>query len=174
MELTDISVKTEEISLDLPQTVKKETAPQGNITLLIDGMMCEHCVRHVKEALESVDGVTDINVSLEENKATVTAAPDKIQAMIDAITAEDYEVTDVITADTAPQGSITLLIDGMMCEHCVRHVKEALESVDGVTDINVSLEENKATVTASPDKIRAMIDAITAEDYEVTDVINAQ
>ena len=174
VELTDISVKTEEISLDLPQTVKKETAPQGNITLLIDGMMCEHCVRHVKEALESVDGVTDINVSLEENRATVTATPDKIQAMIDAITAEDYEVTDVITADTAPQGSITLLIDGMMCEHCVRHVKEALESVDGVTDINVSLEENKATVTATADKIQPMIDAITAEDYEVTDVINAQ
>ena len=66
------------------------------------------------------------------------------------------------------------MIDGMMCEHCVRHVREALESVEGVTDINVSLEENKATVKANPDKIQAMIDAITAEDYEVTDVINAQ
>jgi copper chaperone CopZ len=46
--------------------------------------------------------------------------------------------------------------------------------VEGVTDINVSLEENKATVKANPDKIQAMIDAITAEDYEVTEVINAQ
>jgi copper chaperone CopZ len=72
------------------------------------------------------------------------------------------------------KGNITLMIDGMMCEHCVRHVKEALESVDGVTDINVDLAGNKATVTASPDKIQSMIDAITAEDYEVTDVINAQ
>ena len=175
VELADISVKTEEINLDLPQAVKKESQPQGNITLMIDGMMCEHCVRHVREALESVDGVTDINVSLEENKATVNANPDKIQAMIDAITAEDYEVTDVVVQNNAqPQGNITLMIDGMMCEHCVRHVREALESVDGVTDINVSLEENKATVTANPDKIQAMIDAITAEDYEVTDVINAQ
>ena len=50
----------------------------------------------------------------------------------------------------------------------------ALESVEGVTDINVDLEGNKATVTANPDKIQAMIDAITAEDYEVTEVINAQ
>ena len=178
VEVQDISVKTEEISLDLPKTVKamKKELPQGNITLMIDGMMCEHCVRHVTEALQSVDGVTDINVSLEENKATVTATPDKIQAMIDAITAEDYEVTDVIVAggSPSPQGNITLMIDGMMCEHCVRHVTEALQSVDGVTDINVSLEENKATVTATPDKIQAMIDAITAEDYEVTDVINAQ
>ncbi len=174
VELTDISVKTEEINLDLPQAVKKESQPQGNITLMIDGMMCEHCVRHVTEALQSVEGVTDINVSLEENKATVTATADKIQAMIDAITAEDYEVTDVIAADAARPGNITLMIDGMMCEHCVRHVTEALQSVEGVTDINVSLEENKATVTATADKIQAMIDAITAEDYEVTEVINAQ
>ncbi|MBE6866649.1 MAG: heavy metal translocating P-type ATPase [Ruminococcaceae bacterium] len=174
VELTDISVKTEEISLDLPQAVKKEPKTQGNITLMIDGMMCEHCVRHVTEALQSVEGVTDINVSLEENKATVTATADKIQAMIDAITAEDYEVTEVITADAARPGNITLMIDGMMCEHCVRHVTQALQSVEGVTDINVSLEENKATVTATADKIQAMIDAITAEDYEVTEVINAQ
>ena len=94
--------------------------------------------------------------------------------MIDAITAEDYEVTEVITADAARPGNITLMIDGMMCEHCVRHVTQALQSVEGVTDINVSLEENKATVTATADKIQAMIDAITAEDYEVTEVINAQ
>ncbi|MBQ6850522.1 MAG: heavy metal translocating P-type ATPase [Oscillospiraceae bacterium] len=174
LELTDISVKTEEISLDLPHAVKKEPKTQGNITLMIDGMMCEHCVRHVTEALQSVEGVIDINVSLEENKATVSATADKIQAMIDAITAEDYEVTEVITADAARPGNITLMIDGMMCEHCVRHVTEALQSVEGVTDINVSLEENKATVTATADKIQAMIDAITAEDYEVTEVINAQ
>jgi copper chaperone CopZ len=95
--------------------------------------------------------------------------------MIDAITAEDYEVTDVIMQNnTQQEGKITLMIYREMCEHCVRHVREALESVEGVTDINVSLEENKATVKANPDKIQAMIDAITAEDYEVTDVINAQ
>ena len=176
VEHQDISVNTEEMSLDLPQIEKQAEKTQGNITLMIDGMMCEHCVRHVKEALESVEGVTDINVSLEENKATVSADPGKIQAMIDAITDEDYEVTDVIVAESKPQpkGNITLMIDGMMCEHCVRHVKEALESVEGVTDINVSLEENKATVSADPGKIQAMVDAIVAEDYEVTDVINAQ
>ena len=176
VEHQDISVNTEEMSLNLPQIEKQAEKTQGNITLMIDGMMCEHCVRHVKEALESVEGVTDINVSLEENKATVSADPGKIQAMVDAIVAEDYEVTDVIVAESKPQpkGNITLMIDGMMCEHCVRHVKEALESVEGVTDINVSLEENKATVSADPGKIQAMIDAITAEDYEVTDVINAQ
>ena len=33
--------------------------------ILIEGMRCEHCVGHVKEALEGLDGVTSVEVSLE-------------------------------------------------------------------------------------------------------------
>ena len=179
-EAQEITVKTEEISLSLPQAVKaekpaaKEEKPQGNITLMIEGMMCNHCVRHVTNALNSVEGVTDINVDLEGNKATVNAADDRIDAMKAAIEEAGYEVTDVIMAqEEKPQGNITLMIEGMMCNHCVRHVTNALNSVDGVTDINVDLEGNKATVTAADDKIDAMKAAIEEAGYEVTQVINA-
>ncbi|MDR2186069.1 MAG: cation transporter [Treponema sp.] len=40
-------------------------------TLKIKGMSCSHCVKHVKEALEAVDGVTSARVSLEDNAAEV-------------------------------------------------------------------------------------------------------
>ena len=39
--------------------------------LQIEGMSCDHCVQHVKEALESVAGVTSAKVSLKENSAAV-------------------------------------------------------------------------------------------------------
>ena len=60
-----------------------EEKPQGNITLMIDGMMCDHCVRFVTNALKSVDGVTDINVDLAGNKATVNSTEDKIEKNTD-------------------------------------------------------------------------------------------
>ncbi len=62
-----------------------------------------------------------------------------------------------------------LSIDGMMCQHCVSHVKTALEAVKGVKSVNVSLEENSATViaSASPD---ALIQVVTAAGYTVTDI----
>ena len=41
------------------------------LTLKIEGMMCMHCVAHVKKALEGIDGVQDVEVSLDENKATL-------------------------------------------------------------------------------------------------------
>ncbi|MHB9291838.1 putative copper chaperone [Hollandina sp. SP2] len=40
-------------------------------SLKIEGMSCEHCVKHVKEALEAIDGVTSANVKLKEKSAVV-------------------------------------------------------------------------------------------------------
>lgn len=63
----------------------------------------------------------------------------------------------------------TLNITGMMCNHCVAHVKKALESVDGVSSVNVSLENNNATVTLShPVDDATLAKAVTDDGYEVT------
>lgn len=43
--------------------------------------------------------------------------------------------------------SIKLGVEGMTCQHCVRHVTEALTEVPGVEAVEVSLEENAATLT---------------------------
>lgn len=58
-----------------------------------------------------------------------------------------------------------ILIEGMKCEHCVGHVKEALEGL-GVTSIEVSLENNWAIVetTNSDDELK---EAIEEEGYDV-------
>ena len=46
-----------------------------NIThvLTVEGMMCQHCVSHVKKALEGVKGVTAVTVDLDAKTATVEA-----------------------------------------------------------------------------------------------------
>ena len=41
-------------------------------TILINGMMCEHCENHVKKALEALDFVEGATASHEQNKAVVT------------------------------------------------------------------------------------------------------
>lgn len=65
----------------------------------------------------------------------------------------------------------TLNITGMMCNHCVAHVKKALESVDGVSSVNVSLENNNALVTLShPVDDATLAKAVTDEGYEVTSI----
>ena len=62
--------------------------------ILIEGMSCNHCVGHVKDALEALDGVSSIEVSLEGNYATVeTSVGDDI--LKEAIEEEGYDVVGI-------------------------------------------------------------------------------
>ena len=45
----------------------------------------------------------------------------------------------------------TLKINGMMCSNCERHVREALEKIDGVESAVADHEKNLATVKITKD-----------------------
>ena len=65
----------------------------------------------------------------------------------------------------------TVFIDGMMCKHCAASVKKALEAIDGVTLVDVDLENKKATVSLSADIANDVIEkAIKDEGYTVTKI----
>ena len=140
-------------------------APQ-TVALHIDGMMCDHCVGRVKAALEALPGVT-AEVSLAKNTAALTMVePHSTEELTAAVEAAGYKVVQP-QAPAAPQ-TVTLHIDGMMCDHCVGRVKSALESLPGVT-AEVSLAKNTAaltmTVPHSPEELTAVVEAA---GYKVT------
>ena len=85
--MTDINEPAEPEKMEETEMVK---------TLHIDGMMCMRCVAHVEKALKAVDGVAEVNVSLEENKAVVTLAANiSSDVLKKAVEDEDYVVTSI-------------------------------------------------------------------------------
>lgn len=103
--------RTKETKEDFLQNQEKQTAgetnpptdpieKQGVITmkkvLKVEGMSCNHCVMHVKNALLAVDGVADAQVDLDAKTATVSldkqVADDLLTA---AVVDAGYEVVGV-------------------------------------------------------------------------------
>lgn len=57
----------------------------------------------------------------------------------------------------------------MMCQHCVKHATEALQKIDGVSDVTVSLEQKNAVVYVNDKVTDDMLkNAIIEAGYEVT------
>ena len=73
------------------QTVKpKEIIMEKKLS--VEGMMCQHCVAHVKKALEGIEGVEEAVVDLDSNSATAKLFADVAdQALVDAIVDAGYE-----------------------------------------------------------------------------------
>ena len=65
----------------------------------VEGMGCQNCVKHVKEALEGLDGVSSAEVSLEDGKAVITFAKDVAdEAIKAAIDEAGYDVAKIEAA----------------------------------------------------------------------------
>ena len=65
----------------------------------VEGMMCKHCQKAVNNALQAVDGVEAVDVSLDEKCAVVTLTKEVSDAELkSAVEAEDFTVTGVETA----------------------------------------------------------------------------
>ena len=78
--------KTEE------ERIKEIFEMEKEIVLSVKGMMCQHCVAHVKRALEAVEGVSAVEVSLEKASATVKAAETvEKSTLVAAVVAQGYE-----------------------------------------------------------------------------------
>lgn len=64
-------------------------------------------------------------------------------------------------------------IEGMSCSHCVTHVENALKSVDGISNIEVSLE-NKCAVIETTDNVKDsdIVSAVLEKGYEAVKIEN--
>ncbi|MBQ8228984.1 MAG: heavy metal translocating P-type ATPase [Clostridia bacterium] len=83
--------KAEEENIIIP----KKGEDKMKKVLSIEGMMCPHCQAHVLKALEAVEGVESVEVSLEEKNATVTLKADvSNEVLTKAVTDAGYTVTD--------------------------------------------------------------------------------
>ena len=65
----------------------------------------------------------------------------------------------------------TMIINGMMCEHCSARVNGALSALDSVDSVVISLADKKATVTLKGEiSDTLLIKAVEEQGYKVTEI----
>ncbi|MCD8391309.1 MAG: heavy metal translocating P-type ATPase [Firmicutes bacterium] len=84
---------------DTECNIKAENGGKGEVKNMkkkmeINGMMCEHCVKHVTDALAAVDGVDAVEVSLENKRAEITGAASD-EALKAAVENAGYKVKGI-------------------------------------------------------------------------------
>ena len=139
------------------------TDEKKQLTLRVDGMTCASCVVHVENALKEVLGVSQAQVNLATETATVAFNPEEasVQELMEAVDDAGY---------SAVADKLTLNIGGMTCASCVFHVEKALKGVPGVVDASVNLATQQATVRYLDVPLDIFRDAVADAGYAVQGV----
>ena len=141
--------------------IKTETIP-------VYGMMCEHCVKAVKMALENINGVTGTEVLLEDNSAVVTFDDNLTgtESFTKAIIEEGYtlepqeedtEPENVTETQTLPSSEAVVSqfsISGMSCVNCAGTIEKGFKKFDDVYSATVNFAIERLTLEHSPELIR--------------------
>lgn len=89
--------KPKEMDIKDEETViEKEEIEIMKKTMIVDGMMCQNCVRHVKNALEGVDGVVSANVNLDSKSAEIEMNREIAdEVLLNAVKEEGYTPLEI-------------------------------------------------------------------------------
>lgn len=134
------------------------------IDISIRGMSCASCVGRVERALKKRPGVTDAQVNLATEKATVTFdGRANLNQVIDAIEEAGYQPV-VETAE--------IPVIGMTCGSCVSRVERSIAKLPGILQASVNLTTQKAFVRFLPGTVSLprIHHAIKDAGYEPQDI----
>ncbi len=98
MSLSSLFVVTNALRLTRFHKKKQENISEDKMkkTLKIEGMMCQHCVAHVTKALQGLEGVVEVEVSLKKKTATVTLSTEvSDEILTSAVVGAGYEVKKI-------------------------------------------------------------------------------
>ena len=164
------------------QPVAERTEEAADAVLQAGGMSCAHCTAAVEKALLAVDGVRQAKADLDTQTVSLwLTKPVSEHMLLGAVREAGYEAVSIerkkgaqTPENKGEQSRMKKIVkvEGMMCQHCVAHVQKALSAVEGVEQVEVSLEEKQAVVTGNAAD-QALIDAVTDAGYEVKGVEEA-
>lgn len=110
-----------------------------HLTLPVKGMTCASCASRIEKKVGELDGVDQAGVNFGSESITVDFDSDRTSS--DLIIQTIEKIGFIV-----PTVKATFPVEGMTCASCVSRVEKKLRSLEGVTDAQVNLANERATV----------------------------
>ncbi len=145
---------------------------KAEIILPIYGMSCQKCVAKITAALQAVDGVSAVVVSLEEQQGRVQVddgGPSR-EELLSVVVEAGFQVVTPVAGDEidASQGgyvenSVILeatstsafVLQGMTCANCAQTIEKGVAKLPGVSSASVNFAAEKLTVAYDPTQVQS-------------------
>ncbi|MEE8259813.1 MAG: heavy metal translocating P-type ATPase, partial [Nitrospinaceae bacterium] len=115
------------------------TIKGSHITFPVKGMTCASCATRIEKKVGELEGVDQADVNFAAESITVDFDSDRTspESIIQTIEKIGFNV---------PTVKRVFPVEGMTCASCVSRVEKKLRSLEGVTDAQINLANERATV----------------------------
>ncbi|XP_023534764.1 probable copper-transporting ATPase HMA5 [Cucurbita pepo subsp. pepo] len=157
-------------------TISKDSADHRSrevCRIRVNGMGCNSCSSMVESVLEEMYGVQKTHIALFNGEAEVHYDPKVVNSTQFIIAIQDIGFDALLITIGEHISKIELKIDGMDNGNSSTKVKESLESVVGIEDIDIDMGLTKVTISYKPDitgprTFIEVIESIKSEHFKAT------
>ncbi|XP_071848084.1 copper-transporting ATPase 1-like isoform X2 [Apostichopus japonicus] len=171
-EVTATSLKELIYDMGFETEVKQSLQTAEFVALTVEGMTCGSCVKSIEDKLSDAPGVHIIRVSLQDKRADIYFQPRETtpEKLIEAIYEMGFDCSLLQVAGPKENKAIMIDIKGMTCQSCVKTISEKLRENSAISSVNVSLEENNASVEFDGSCLKAeqIVEAIEEMGFEAS------
>lgn len=115
-------------------------------------MSCASCAQTIDATLKRLQGVDDATINVANDTGVVIF--DETQTSKEAIIKSIQDAGYDAELDKQSTQKIAMLVEGMTCASCVANVDRAVSALEGVTEVNVNIANDKMTLVYDKDKVR--------------------
>lgn len=154
-------------SLIVTMTQKiKENSIETLIEVPIGGMTCGSCAARIENALQTIPGISEINVNFVTGKASFKAV----------LTHQLFkEIVSIIekTGYSVKGEELVFNISGMSCASCVSKIEKKLASLPGILKVSVNLAANEGYLYIIPGQVtfNDIREAVAKEGYTAKELL---
>ena len=140
------------------------------VTLTVPEMDCPPCVGKVTKSVERLNGIDGLDPQITTGTLVVAFDPERTSedAVVKRVQRAGYDVEQPAEENTR---TTQFSVPAMDCPSCAKKVSNALEKVEGITELDLQPTTGTAAVTYNPDRVSkpTLIDAIEGVGYDITD-----
>lgn len=114
-------------------------AKSKSMDLSIEGMHCASCALTIEKSLNRLDGVSEVNVDLNSNKAHIVINPRELNF-------DDIDKTVQDLGFKVLKDEVKLKTQGMHCASCVILTEKSLGRLKGIYNVDADLSSGIVTV----------------------------
>ncbi|NHM32601.1 heavy metal translocating P-type ATPase [Neobacillus terrae] len=116
------------------------------VQLPITGMTCAACSARIEKGLKKIDGVSEANVNLALEKASLKYNPEMTN-----VAAFEKKISDLGYRVAAEKAEFDIM--GMTCAACSARIEKGLNKLEGVKTATVNLALESASVEYNPSQL---------------------
>jgi len=159
----------------VPVSLAGSNGANGEYTIKVNGMDCNHCKTNVEEGIGRIEGIELVEADIDSSTVKIKTNnfnPLLIKETVESLGYNYQGETNKNQYQFTLMESYKIFVKGMTCNHCKANVEKALKNIPAISKVEVDLDQSIAKIEGDNIDLNDVKKQIDEVGYEYGGIVS--